>query len=704
MKRKRGSEGMGSVLSVSEFSAALNLLPETILHLERGGRVHKLYSAGELFAEISETDPVGKRLEELFPPEIGRRLEQARRRNMRSGKPELERFRLTTKKGERHYEARLERERYCADDPPGTILILRDITPLHYSENYQRLIETIFEEATEAILIFPRDGAPRYNRAFCRLFAMECGDPNREVPVDFSSCFGPGIFPEIFDALQRHGAYHGEVEIRRCDGESRQVWLGAETVRDGEGEPFQTLLMFTDISELRESREMLRFTASHDTLTGLPNRRLILSRLSEALRRSRRTGEAGAVMFIDLDNFKEVNDNAGHQAGDAVLLECAARIRSLLNPGENLGRLGGDEFLLIVESIETPERLSQLALEVIRRIGEPIVVEGVAHTVGASVGIAIFPRDSEDRDELLQFADMAMYRAKALGRNRYEFYSKELDEEVRRRYDVERALRYALEHDGFYLVFQPQFDLGTERVVGVETLLRIDERIAGPLHPSEFIPIAEESDLILRIGRWVLTRCCQFLYTWRNHPVLRDLPFALNLSRRQLSDEEWVPFVRHTLMKYRIDPRRIEFEITETAFMQSKSAGFRTIRQLQELGCRISIDDFGTGYSSLSALKEFTVDKLKIDKSFIDEIVRNTTDRTIVKASIAMAHAMGLRTIAEGVETHDQKRVIKLMGCKEIQGFLYSEPKSEEELLDFLEELPDEKKGNQEGTRSALSL
>jgi predicted signal transduction protein with EAL and GGDEF domain len=328
-----------------------------------------------------------------------------------------------------------------------------------------------------------------------------------------------------------------------------------------------------------------------------------------------------------------------------------------------------------------------LAGKIIAVVNEPFYVGDLKHNIGASIGVAIFPNDSTDRDELLQYADMAMYQAKEKGKNRYQFYSNSLDRRVKRHFLIEKALRYALENDGFYLVFQPQIDLNTNVLTGLEALIRIDEKIAGPLHPQEFIPIAEESDLILKIGRWVFQRCCQTIFQWNREYHLGNVEISINLSRRQLMDESWPEFVEETLKKYRIDPAKIEFEITETAFMQSQKTSSRTIEQLQKIGCKISIDDFGTGYSSLATLKKFTVDKLKIDKSFIDEISHNSTDRSIVKASIAMANAMGLKTVAEGVETDDQKRVVKLMGCKEMQGFLYSEPKRAAEILRLLKEM-----------------
>jgi len=382
----------------------------------------------------------------------------------------------------------------------------------------------------------------------------------------------------------------------------------------------------------------------------------------------------------------------GHIAGDAVLIECASRIKSVLRREDIFGRLGGDEFLLITQRIKSPDELMHLAQQIIEVINEPYYIKNLKHNIGASIGVAIFPNDSSDRDQLLQFADMAMYQAKEKGKNRFQFYAKNLDRKAKRHFAIEKALRYALDHDRFYLVFQPQIDLNTNLITGLEVLLRIDEGLVGPIHPSEFIPIAEESDLILEIGRWVFTRCCQTIFQWQREFDLRRFEFCINLSRRQLMDESLVPFVRHTLKKYRIDSRMIEFEITETAFMKSQQTGLNTIVELQKLGCKISIDDFGTGYSSLATLKKFTVDKLKIDKSFIDNISTSSTDRSIVKASIAMANAMGLKTVAEGIENDDQRRVVHLMGCKVMQGFLYSKPKRAAEILPILKKIHGNKK------------
>ena len=669
------------------LSSLLKALPCTVYRLDSEGRVLECLShfprlpSGDRGGSENE----GKELHEIYPGHIARQIRHANRQALVKGETALVTFRLPGLEEEETYEVRIAPEKGGPGGSHTTVMVVRDITDTVLADDYRRMIDTIFEDATEAILILShRRDHIHFNSAFCRIFGISCHEKPGKDLEDYREFFEEEAFATIRHSVRINGNYHGEVTIRRPDGGTTETWMSVDTVYDREGEELFRICMFTDVSELRESREMLRFTATHDALTGLPNRRMLLNHLEQALQRSIRHRHSGAVFFIDLDNFKAINDTLGHAAGDAVLIECASRVRAVLRKSDIFGRLGGDEFLLITEEIKSPDSLMHLAQKIIAVINRPYTVGRLKHHIGASIGVAIFPHDGRDKGELLQYADMAMYRAKEKGKNRYQFYSSQLDNEVRRHFTIEKALRYALENDRFYLVFQPQVDLGSEVIVGLEVLLRIDERIAGPLSPSEFIPIAEESDLILQIGRWVFSRCCQLLYRWREHKSLGKIQISINLSRRQLMDESWIGFVRNQLRKYDVDPGRIEFEITETAFMHSERSGYATIRLLQELGCKISIDDFGTGYSSLASLKEFTVDKLKIDKSFIDDIARSPKDRTLVKASIAMAHAMGLTTIAEGIETEDQKRVVKLLGCKEMQGYLFSKPMRASELVSLM--------------------
>ena len=672
-----------------ETSLLQRLISDVLIRVGEKGEILDILSGeGSPLSPQRRMELKGKSLEHLLPRSVVKEILDLVRISHATGGVKSLSFRMNLRGEERHVDAKILSQRSGNGGGERSFLLLRDVTDSRRATEYGLLIEKIFKDATEAILILSKKRHhAQFNEAFCHMFGVAPHEPLEEEEKIYARFFGSELAEAILETLQRYGTYRGEVSFSRVDGSTLSGWLSIDTVYDDEEAESFRVVMLTDISELQESREMLRFAATHDALTGLPNRRMLLKHIEHALQRSIRYRHSGAVFFIDLDNFKIINDTLGHVAGDAVLIECAARIRSIIRKSDIFGRLGGDEFLLITEEIKSPDALMHIAQKIIGVLNKPFYIGDLKHTVGASIGVSIFPQDSRDRDELLQFADMAMYRAKQKGKNRYQFYSSRMDNTIRRHFQIEKALQYALDHNGLYLVFQPQIDLSSEVVVGLEALVRIDEKIAGPLYPTEFIPIAEESDLILRIGRWVFTRVCQMLYSWRGKHPLDGLRISVNLSQRQLADETWVDFVRQNLERYYVDPDRIEFEITETAFMQSEKTGRRTIRRLQELGCKISIDDFGTGYSSLATLKEFTVDKLKIDKSFIEEIASNPTDRTIVKASIAMAHAMGLNTIAEGIETDDQKRVVQLMGCREMQGYLFSEPKRSRELFNFLKEM-----------------
>jgi diguanylate cyclase (GGDEF)-like protein len=443
--------------------------------------------------------------------------------------------------------------------------------------------------------------------------------------------------------------------------------------------------MLTDISELQKSRERLRFTATHDMLTGLPNRALLFERLDEAVNRSIRSGMGGALLFIDLDNFKEVNDTVGHSAGDKVLVECAERIRVVLRKGDIFGRLGGDEFLLIVENLrdeEAPMSIAQKILEALRR---PLKVGEESFEIGASIGIALFPKDSGQREELIQYADMAMYRAKEQGKNRFNYYSRKMDRMIRNHYKIERRLKEALSSEGFFLLYQPQIEIASGRIVGVEALLRLDESKAPGCPPSKFIPIAEESELIHRIGEWVVHEACRQVRRWLDDSGVAPL-VAINLSRRQLADEGLADKLKQIIEGYRLDPSHFELEITETTFIRLGEAGYRGISRLQQKGFQISIDDFGTGYSSLSNLKNFNMDKLKIDRIFISDLESDESDRAITEASVNLAHALGLKVVAEGVETPGQLEILREMGCDEMQGYLYSPPVPPETISEMLRE------------------
>ncbi|WP_456451417.1 EAL domain-containing protein [Hydrogenimonas sp.] len=656
------------------IATLIKAIPDLIFYVDEEGRFLDVLSQGRELLYLPKEEVTGKTIEKIFPEEQAKVFLDAIHRALSTGKLQVETYTLMVEKGRSFFEARIMPSNMSEKGKRTTLCIVRDMTAEKRSIEYLNVIKKIFEDATEGILIASVDGERiDVNDAFCRMFDISPEEVPGFRPSDYWEFLKEGTMEEIEEALKAKGSFHGEVTIQRRDGEELLAWLTLDTVYNESGEATHQVAMLTDISELEASRKKLHFTATHDTLTKLPNRMLLFEKLGEALKKSHRKGASGALFFIDLDNFKEINDTAGHKAGDKVLQECSQRITSVLRETDTFGRLGGDEFLLIIEEIDNVDAPMHVAKKIIDQINRPFHIGEEIFELGASIGIALFPEDSIDAEELIQFADMAMYRAKEKGKNRFQYYSRSLDNSIRRHYMIERALKDALRHASFYLLYQPQVQIATGKITGVEALLRVDESIIGLISPGEFIPIAEESDLILKIGHWVFDEACRQIAAWRKEGV-ENLLVAINLSRRQLMDEGWTDFVRETIDHYGVDPANIELEITETTFMHSRQSGYKTIKKLQQRGFRFSIDDFGTGYSSLANLKHFTVDKLKIDRSFIDDIITNEFDRAIVHASVALAHALGLTVIAEGVEHEEQKKMLLDMGCDELQGYLFSHP------------------------------
>ena len=667
------------------ITALTKVIPDLIFYVDEEGRYLDIISQGrEEMLYLPKGKIVGRTMEEIFPREYASKFMEATRKAIETGRLTVITYDMAGSSGKRFYEARIMPTNIRENGKRTSIAIVRDMTAERKSIDYLNVIKKIFEDATEGILIVSAENHYiEVNDAFCRMLGLSKEELPGSRLRDYAHFFDQETMDRIVRMVDEQSFFNGEVKIHKPDGSELLAWLTIDTVFSGRGEEAYRVAMLTDISELQKSREQLHFTATHDVLTGLPNRTLLFQHLEEALERSRTREHGGALLFIDLDNFKEINDTVGHSAGDRVLLECARRIRQGLREGDIFGRLGGDEFLLIIENIENMDVPMHAAKKVIEGLRRPFHVGSDVFELGASIGIALFPEDSGDMEELIQYADMAMYRAKEKGRNRFMYYSRALDEDVKRHYMIERTLKEALSTGGFYLQYQPQVDLVTGEVVAFEALLRIRESEMGALSPAEFIPVAEESDLIVRIGKWVFGEVCRQILRWREAGITPPL-IGINLSRRQLMGEGFCDQIRKTASQYGLSPSSIEFEITETTFMYSRKRGYQMITELQEMGFGLSIDDFGTGYSSLANLKQFTVDKLKIDRSFVQDMTTNESDRAIIEASIALAKALGLGTVAEGVETAEQLRLLKAMECDEIQGFYISPPIGPDEVVEFL--------------------
>ena len=482
---------------------------------------------------------------------------------------------------------------------------------------------------------------------------------------------------------------NGEVvppyESRRVtrDGRVIDVLVRMVPVRDPSGKIGSISTMLHDISELKKALEELNHLAQHDTLTGLPNRNLFRERLEGAMARARRHNRMLALLFLDLDRFKEINDTLGHAAGDAVLQAVAKLLKNSLRETDTVARLGGDEFTLILEDLAHLDQAKAAAEKILQMFSAPLVIEEREFYVTPSIGITLYPGSGEDIDTLLQTADVAMYHAKEEGRNTYEFYTPELSALTVEHLDMENLLRHALERHELLLHNQPKLAVKSGRITGVEALLRWNSKVLGSVPPGRFIPLAEKTGLIVPIGEWVLRTACAQSRAWRDQG-LPPLLVSVNLSPRQFRQKDVVEMVARALRDTGLDPRLLELEITETMIMRHPDKAIAILQALHRLGVQLSVDDFGTGYSSLSYLKRFPVQKLKIDQSFMRDITANGDDVGIVTAVIAMAKSLALNVIAEGVETREQLAYLEKLGCEEYQGYYFSRPVPADEFARLL--------------------
>jgi diguanylate cyclase (GGDEF)-like protein/PAS domain S-box-containing protein len=481
-----------------------------------------------------------------------------------------------------------------------------------------------------------------------------------------------------------------EKQLVRKDGTTVWVSLASSLVRASDGSPRYFIAVAQDISEskraseaLKESEEQFRKLAHYDIITGLPNRALFYDRLSHAIAQAKRNRCALAVLFIDVDRFKHVNDTFGHAAGDLLLKQVSERLTRCVRSDDTVGRLSGDEFAIVLSQLAAPEDAATVAAKVVEELNRPFQLEGTELFVTASIGITVFPTDSEDQDTLIRNADVAMYRAKDRGRNNFQFYTPEMNRRTREMLNMEGELRRAIERDEFVLHYQPKVSLSTGKVTGVEALLRWRHPERGLVSPADFMPLLEETGLVVKAGEWVLKTVCGLLQVWQREGTCL-LPVAINLSARQFLSPTLGETFRLALEESGIYAGLLEVEITESAIMADTQEAVRTLEYLEELGVNSAIDDFGTGYSSLAYLKRFPLRALKIDRSFVSDVTTDADDASIIRAVISMAHSLGLKVIAEGVETEAQLEFLMGEGCDEVQGFLFSRPVPQDECAVLL--------------------
>ncbi|MBF3269066.1 EAL domain-containing protein, partial [Pseudomonas aeruginosa] len=567
----------------------------------------------------------------------------------------------------------------------GLLGIARDISQQRRAERELRMAATVFEHSTAAIMVTdPAGYIVQVNDSFSRLTGYSPADVLDQQPrLLTADRQEANQLKHVLASLQHSGSWEGEILQKRKTGELYPSWVGITAVRDEEGDLVSFVCFFSDISERKASERRIHRLAYYDALTHLPNRTLFQDRLHTALQQAERNGQWVVLMFLDLDRFKPINDSLGHAAGDRMLQEVATRLSACVSQDDTVARMGGDEFTLLLPSQGDREialkRAIQVAELILGRLARPFTLEGREFFVTASIGVALSPQDGAELSLLMKNADTAMYHAKEMGKNNFQFYQAEMNARALERLELESDLRRALELGEFVLHYQPQFTGDGRRLTGAEALLRWQHPRRGLVPPSEFIPVLEEIGLVAQVGDWLLAEACKQLRSWHKAKV-RVPKVSVNLSARQFADGQLGERIAAILYETGIPPACLELELTESILMSDVAEAMQILSGLKRLGLAIAVDDFGTGNSSLNYLKQFPIDVLKIDRSFVDGLPHGEQDAQIARAIIAMAHSLNLMVIAEGVESQAQLDFLREHGCDEVQGYLFGRPMPAEQF------------------------
>ncbi len=556
-----------------------------------------------------------------------------------------------------------------------------------------RLSREVMQKSPNAILISDADNRIiAVNHAFTHITGYLPEEVRGKNPALLSSGRHDKTFYQaLWSDLLQNGAWSGEIWDKRKDGTHYPKWLAIHALRTADSNAIEHFLaIFSDISDRKQAEDRIQHMAHHDPLTDLPNRLLLSDRLNSALARSRREETCLALLFLDLDDFKQVNDSLGHAVGDRLLIEIAERLRDVARASDTVCRLGGDEFVMVMEGFRHPLDVEGLARKIVDILDCPVEVEVGSNVhwlhVTASVGVALAPADGEDAETLMRHADMAMYHAKEQGRNNAQFYAPEMNREAAERLGLGSALRMAVRRRELSLQFQPMVDLASGKVIAVEALARWRHPEQGRISPDRFIPLAEANGTIVPIGAWVLEECCRTMKHWLGLG-LDDLRICINLSPRQFRQPGLIDDFSAILAAAGLEARHFELEVTEGALADKPAQAAELLNRFKQQGFTVAVDDFGTGYSSLAYLKTFPIDRLKIDRSFVRDLVTDSSDREITAAVIALAHNLNMSVVAEGVETREQLEFLRRRGCDCVQGFFFSHPLAAEDLPGFVREM-----------------
>jgi len=667
------------------LDSVLNHAPSCIAFKDLSGQIIRV---NQLFAhlfDLTESEVEGKFESELFPLDISGVLSELDALVMAEARFVEKEIEFSIKGAQRVFILAKFPCLTAVQSIYGIGCILTDITHLKGLERGHALARKVFENVTEAVVFTDNKGLiVDINEAYQNITGYQRSELLGKNPnVLKSGRHDRQFYQAMWTQIREQGAWEGEVWDRRKNGEIYPKWLMINVMRDDEGEPTGYVGVFSDLSEQKKAEEKLEELSFYDPLTHLPNRVLFYDRLSVGMSIAKREKHQLAVLFIDLDRFKIVNDSLGHNVGDALLELIAKRFLTLGRESDTVARLGGDEFAILLPELKTAEDASVVAQNFIDALSEPFFLEGHNINISASVGISTFPSDGADVDGLLKRAELALYKAKEQGRNNYQYFSQELQDAISDQLEMEDEMRHAIDNEQFTLYYQPKISLLTNEITGMEALVRWVHPEKGLIPPDLFIPLAEETGLIIPLGEWILQTACRETAAWAKK-YDDSLVVAVNLSAKQFKASNLLETIQKTLHDCQLDPKNIELEITESCVMEDVEGALKTMISFRDNHLKLAIDDFGTGYSSLGYLKQFPMNTLKIDRSFVMDLTTDSDDAAIVEVVILLAEKLGLDVVAEGVETEAQLEFLRAQGCQYVQGYLLSRPLPANEFEAFL--------------------